>query len=125
MSDVKCILHPPAVFISAWTHSNDVKKVIISKSVQYGGDSLPGDGQPEAFHAATHIHQNDHVLWRGGSLNVPLPVAAVEGNDPMFIWLPLDPLKTEFFYFTSRKTVELKGNTSELYKCVLCWIITL
>lgn len=95
--EVKQFLYPPsqALCTSGQTYSDDVKKVVVSKSVQYGGDGLPGDGQPEAFHAATDIHQDDHILWRGGSLDVPLPVTTVKSYDPVFIWLPLDPLKTQ------------------------------
>lgn len=77
-----------------WTYSNDVEKVVISKRVQYRRDSLPGDGQPEAFHAAADIHQDDHILRRGGGLDVPLPVTTVKSYDTVFIWLPFDSLKT-------------------------------
>lgn len=80
---------------SGWTHSNDVKEVIVSQSVQYGGHRLPGDGQPEAFHASAHVHQDDHVLRRGGRLDVPLPVPAVKGYDAVFIRLPFDSFKKE------------------------------
>lgn len=38
------------------SHCNDVEEVVISQCVQYGGDGLSGDGQPETFHAAADIH---------------------------------------------------------------------
>lgn len=37
-------------------HRNDVEEVVIAQRVQDGGDGLPGDGQPEALHAPTHVH---------------------------------------------------------------------
>lgn len=52
-------------------HRNDVEEVVVAQRVQDGGDGLPGDGQPEAFHAPTHVHQDDDVLWRRGGLDVP------------------------------------------------------
>ena len=91
--------HPPThTHRCLWTHCDDIKEVIISQCVQYGGHRLPGDGQPEAFHTSAHVHQNDHVLWRGGGLDVPLPVPAVKGYDPIFIRPPLDSLKKELVH---------------------------
>lgn len=81
------------MFSTVQTYSDDVKKIVISKSVQYGGNRLPGDSQSQAFHAATYIHQDHHVLWRGGSLDVPFPVSTVKSNNSMLIWLPFDSFK--------------------------------
>lgn len=38
------------------TDCDDVEEVVISQRVQYGGDRLPGDGQPQALHAPTDVH---------------------------------------------------------------------
>lgn len=53
------------------TYGDDVEEVVVSERVQYGGDRLPGDGQPQALHAATHIHEDHHVFGGRGRLNVP------------------------------------------------------
>lgn len=92
-------LRPPyscvCTSVLARTYGDDVKEVVVSKRVQYGRDRLPGDSQPEAFHAPADIHQDDHIFGRGGSLDVPLPVTTVKSYDPVFVRLPLDPLKTQ------------------------------
>src|SRR4029434_6725255 len=36
------------------THSDDVEKVVVAQRVQDRGNSLAGDGQPQALHAAAH-----------------------------------------------------------------------
>lgn len=55
-----------------WTYCYYIKEVIVSQSVQYGGNSLPGDGQPQSFHASTDIHQDHHILGRCSCLDVPV-----------------------------------------------------
>jgi len=77
---------------AAAAHRDDVEEVVIAQRVQDGGDGLPGDGEPQALHAATDVHQDHHVLRGGGRLNVPLPVAAVERDDPVLVRIPFDPL---------------------------------
>lgn len=98
------------------THRDDVEEVVVSERVQYGGDRLPGDGQPQALHAATHIHQDHHVFGGRRRLNVPgetsnvvletrtaaaigggrtggflpLPVPAVKADDAVLVGMPLD-----------------------------------
>lgn len=71
------------------THCDDVEEVIVSQRVQDGRDGLPGNGEPKALHAAADVYQDDHILRRCGGLDVPLPVAAVEGDDAMLVRLPL------------------------------------
>lgn len=53
------------------THRDDVEEVVISQRVQDGGDGLSGDGQPEALHAAAHVHKDHHILGGRGGLDVP------------------------------------------------------
>src|SRR4029434_2633482 len=53
------------------THSDDVEKVVVAQRVQDRGNSLAGDGQPQALHAAAHIHQDHHIFRRRRRLNIP------------------------------------------------------
>lgn len=62
------------------TYRNDVDKVIFSQSIQNGDDGVLGNGHPQALHAATDIHNDDNVLGRCGSLDVPAQQRAQEAG---------------------------------------------
>lgn len=54
-----------------FSHSDNVDKVVLSKSVQDGVDGVFGNGHLQPLHAAADVHHDDDVLRRCGCLDVP------------------------------------------------------
>jgi len=52
-------------------YQDDVEEVVIGQRAQDLFDSSLCDQNPQTFHTAADVQQNDHVLRVGGRLNIP------------------------------------------------------